>query len=442
MNFNRKFVSLALATSMALSPAFMPQAQSAYESRFEVNTFDPAIDDSPYYTTYGSQTMKAWQGHMGFYLDFANRPLQFVATGAASGRQSVVDNLLVGNFFGTLAFTDWFEAGLNVPVVAYNDFFTDDAAARSDSAAGMNDILVMMKFRLVDIEKHKIGFSFLPYFTLPTGDTERYMGNGNVTGGAKFITDFMIGERFSMAFNLGILMRDDVTRNSVRIDDQFTYSAAGNLKFGRGWEGIAEIYGSTVLGDFFSYTNSSPLEASLGIRYNIPNSGFAVDLGGAMGLVDGVGAPRYRAFAGLRWTAPESKSCPECPQLAPPPPPDPRISGNKIVIWGKIYYDTDKAIIKPISYPVLDDVVDVMQKNPQLTLVEVQGHTDARAGDAYNIKLSQDRAESARNYLIGKGIDASRLTARGYGESRPIADNKTKEGMSQNRRTEFVILQQ
>jgi len=439
MKLQRRFLALLLVVVSTVS-FLIPTTQAAYQSRFEVDTFDPAVDDSDYYTTYGSQTMKAWQGHMGFYFDYSNRPLQFVATGAAVGRQSVIDNLFVANLFGALSFTDWFEAGLNIPVVAFNEFFTDDAAAQPDSGGGMNDIMMMMKFRFVDIDKHKVGFSFMPYFTLPTGDVVRYMGNGAVTGGARLITDFKIADRFSMALNLGMLMRDDVTRNAVRINDQFTYNLAGNLRFGRGWEAIAEVYGSTVLSDFFSFTNSSPLEAGGGIRYNFAKSGFAVDVGGTVGIIDGVGAPRFRAFAGLRWTAPISEPCPECPP--PAPPPDPRINGNKIVIWGKIYYDTDKATIKPISFPVLDDVVDVMQKNPQLTLVEVQGHTDARASDEYNMKLSQARAESARNYLISKGVDASRLTARGYGETQPIADNTTKEGMSQNRRTEFIILQQ
>lgn len=440
---NKRFVSGIILCSVMMTTLFMHSAQSAYQSRFEVDTFNPAVDDSPYYTTYGSQTMKAWQGHMGFYFDYSNRPLQFVATGASSGRTSVIDNLYVANLFGALSFTDWFEVGLNIPIVAYNDFFTDDAAAQPDGGGGMNDILMMAKFRFVDIEKHKVGFSFMPFVTLPSGDVFRYMGNGTVTGGGKFITDVRFGDRFSIALNLGADLRDDVTRNAVRINDQFTYSLAGNVRFGRGWEGIAEIYGSTVLADFFSFSNSSPLEAGGGIRYNFAKSGFAVDLGSTVGIIDGVGAPRFRAFAGLRWTSPVSEPCPECPPPAPPPPPpDPRINGNKIVIWGKIYYDTDKAIIKPISFPVLDDVVDVMQKNPQLHLVEVQGHTDARASDAYNMKLSQARAESARNYLISKGIDASRLTAKGYGESQPIADNTSKEGMSQNRRTEFVILNQ
>jgi OOP family OmpA-OmpF porin len=66
--------------------------------------------------------------------------------------------------------------------------------------------------------------------------------------------------------------------------------------------------------------------------------------------------------------------------------------------------------------------------------VEVAGHTDSRGNDSYNLKLSQRRAESVRDYLISMGIESSRLTARGYGESQPVATNSTEGGRAQNRR--------
>ncbi|MDO8519693.1 MAG: OmpA family protein, partial [Deltaproteobacteria bacterium] len=361
------------------------------------------------------------------------------ATGAATGRQSVIDNLLIGDFYGALGFTDWFEAGINIPVVGYNWFFTDNAAAAEDHGSGMGDMEVMMKFRLVNTENSRVGFSVRPFVTLPTGDLVRYMGNGNVTGGLSLITDFIFHERFTLGINLGGIMRDDVTIHDVRIDDQFVYGMAANFKASPNFHLIAEGFGKTNIRDFYGNTASTPLEAGGGIRYLFGDSGFVVSAGGTAGIIDGVGSPRFRGFAGLQWVSPVSQECPECPP--PAPPPDPRIHGDKIVIWGKIFYDTDKTTIKPISFPVLDDVVDVMQKNPQLTLVEVQGHCDIRGGDAYNMRLSQGRAESARNYLISKGVDATRLTAKGYGWHKPIADNNTREGMSQNRRTEFVILQ-
>jgi outer membrane protein OmpA-like peptidoglycan-associated protein len=88
----------------------------------------------------------------------------------------------------------------------------------------------------------------------------------------------------------------------------------------------------------------------------------------------------------------------------------------------------------------LDDVVKVMQAHPELR-VAVEGHTDASGGEAYNKSLSERRARLVAEQLFEHGIVASRVSVRGYGESRPIADNKTAEGRSRNRRVEIVVVQ-
>ena len=279
-----------------------PLSHARYQTGFEVITFKPAIDAGDYFSVYGSQNLKAWQGNMGFYLDYSNRPLQFVASGLAIGRQSVIDNLFVANLYGALGFTDWFEVGVNLPVVLYNQFFTDDAAANEDAGGGLGDIQFTMKFRLVDSEKNKIGLAFAPFFTLPSGDTSRYTGNGSVTGGVLLIADYLIHPRVSLALNAGVTFRDDVTKHGVRVDDQLNYGLGVNVKFTEDFHGIVEVTGRSTMADMNEA--NSPLEAGAGIRYFIKNTGFSVDLGATAGILDGVGAPRVRGYAGLRWTSP------------------------------------------------------------------------------------------------------------------------------------------
>jgi outer membrane protein OmpA-like peptidoglycan-associated protein len=80
-----------------------------------------------------------------------------------------------------------------------------------------------------------------------------------------------------------------------------------------------------------------------------------------------------------------------------------------------------------------------LKKNPSLK-IEISGHTDDVGNEQSNLKLSQSRAEAVKNYLTEKGITADRLTAKGYGKSKPIALNSTEEGRKQNRRTEFTVL--
>ncbi len=113
---------------------------------------------------------------------------------------------------------------------------------------------------------------------------------------------------------------------------------------------------------------------------------------------------------------------------------------NKTFVLENIYYDLDKYNIRSDAAVELDKLVQILKDNPTLN-IELASHTDARATDAYNNNLSQQRAQSAVNYLISRGIDTSRLTAKGYGERQLIVQNaKTEEEHQRNRRTEFTVL--
>ncbi len=114
---------------------------------------------------------------------------------------------------------------------------------------------------------------------------------------------------------------------------------------------------------------------------------------------------------------------------------------NKTFALDNIYYDLDKYNIRSDAAPELDNVVTILKDNPTLK-IELGSHTDARASDAYNQKLSQNRAKSAVDYIISQGIDSGRITAKGYGETQLIVKNaRTEEEHQRNRRTEFKILE-
>ncbi len=111
-----------------------------------------------------------------------------------------------------------------------------------------------------------------------------------------------------------------------------------------------------------------------------------------------------------------------------------------VVALRNIFFEFDKAELKPESYPELDRVVELMKKYPNIK-VEIAGHTDSIGSEAYNLRLSQRRAEAVVRYLVSKGISPDRLIAKGYGESQPIAPNDTEEGRALNRRVEFRIIE-
>ena len=116
------------------------------------------------------------------------------------------------------------------------------------------------------------------------------------------------------------------------------------------------------------------------------------------------------------------------------------VTDTKIEILDKVYFEYNKAVIKSESFPILDAVAATLEGNPDIKLVEVQGHTDERGNDAYNLKLSDERAKAVVAYLVEKGITADRLEGQGYGETQPIDRRSNENAWAKNRRVEFLIL--
>jgi OOP family OmpA-OmpF porin len=92
------------------------------------------------------------------------------------------------------------------------------------------------------------------------------------------------------------------------------------------------------------------------------------------------------------------------------------------------------------SKGILDKAVTLILDNPALKKIEVQAHTDDRGSEKYNLRLSEQRAAAVMEYLLSRGIASERLSSKGYGESRPVADNDTEEGRAKNRRVELKVL--
>jgi len=112
---------------------------------------------------------------------------------------------------------------------------------------------------------------------------------------------------------------------------------------------------------------------------------------------------------------------------------------RKTLVLRGVSFEFDSAALTSDSAEILDQVAASLEEWTEVR-VEIAGHTDATGDEAFNRQLSQNRAKSIRAYLMQRGIDGSRMTARGYGESRPVGDNATSAGRRQNRRVELVRL--
>ncbi|MDW8418213.1 MAG: OmpA family protein [Chitinophagales bacterium] len=115
-----------------------------------------------------------------------------------------------------------------------------------------------------------------------------------------------------------------------------------------------------------------------------------------------------------------------------------RIKVGERLVLNNVFFDSDRHNLKPESEAELDNVLKLLQQNTTLQ-VEIGGHTDNTGSESYNRELSEKRARSVYEYLLRKGIDAKRMTYKGYASSSPVADNNTEEGKAKNRRTELII---
>ena len=146
----------------------------------------------------------------------------------------------------------------------------------------------------------------------------------------------------------------------------------------------------------------------------------------------------------LKPPAPAPMAAPAPAAPAPKPAPAPVVvpaapSSEKVTFAADAFYDFNKSTLKPEGKAKLDDLVSKMG-GIALEVIIAVGHTDSVGGDAYNQKLSVQRAESVKAYLVSKGVEKNRVYTEGKGEKQPVADNKTAEGRAKNRRVEIEVV--
>jgi len=126
----------------------------------------------------------------------------------------------------------------------------------------------------------------------------------------------------------------------------------------------------------------------------------------------------------------------------PPPVKQVQLRDNHIEIGEKIQFAIAQSEILSASFGLLDEVAKVIQENPHVQKISIEGHASDEGDDQYNLTLSKARAEAVRLYLIKKGVAAERLSSTGFGESKPLVANDTEEHREKNRRVEFNITKQ
>jgi len=325
---------------------------------------------------------------------------------------------------------------------------------------------------------------------LPTGNKLSFAGDGAAGGAFGFATEYS-AKSFFVVLNAAYRLRpytqlslpkETDEQNKLNVSSEVLYGVGGYVPLRKGTIRVgAELFGALGAGKKNTGDlDTSPLEWNVNGRMYFTKlrqvwaglsagtrltGGYAPDfrtvavVGGSFGVKDtdpGSGNARYtfnvtdEADVDQDGITDAIDECPKepgvtsniagqngCPRFIR------RISGSaEIEILKQVEFAFDSSNILPVSYPILDEVLRLLQVSPEITLVSIEGHTDNQGKAEYNQKLSEERAASVRTYLVQKGIAATRLTSVGFGMTKPLLSNDTEAGLQRNRRVEFKIKQQ
>ncbi|MFL5350035.1 MAG: outer membrane exchange protein TraB [Hyalangium sp.] len=353
-------------------------------------------------------------------------------------------------------------------------------------------------------EDSGLGAALTLGLSLPTGDQNAFASDGALTYTPGLIVDYRFSSGILLAGSVALWNRPDRIFNGVEVGDMAPFGLATEVPIlrGRGITAVGMLNGAVGLDKLPTQPRDIPAELLFGLRW-YSSTGLTFTVGGGGGCGCSLQAPTLRFFSSVIWVpaktaewealekfkqppepppppAPDTDGdgvtddkdvCPKepgladrggcpirdadgdgvedsidrCPQIAAGPGgkngcPMARIQGNKILILEPVNFATDQDVILSESFPVLEEVSQVLKTHPEIQRILIEGHTDSRAGEAYNLDLSKRRAASVRSYLQESGVQPERLCSQGFGQSRPVAENDTEEGMARNRRVEFTIL--
>jgi len=463
---------------------------------FSIELFRPAVDSQGLVTVNAAQTLPHLGWSIGLVGDYAFDPLVLRSAVAAYRVEHLVTmqlqaalGLFGGDRFRNRLHGVAFQLGVTVPVHVL-------AGARSPddhhfSAQSIGDVGLSLKTRLLEDGHRRVGLGLLLAVDLPSDRGAALLGEGQTTFRPSVIADKQLG-RVQLALNVGALVRsghhtftDTTTSLSRMAGTTLTYSLGISVAVVRQRLAlVGEVFGSH---DFYAGVAGNPVEVALAAKVYLATSSY-FEIGAAAGALPGriadgstmTGLPTARTFVGFVFephlVGRSSGEVEEAPVRRPPPPAPPvadadaeapereidtdtpipdepkpvRVVRTKgaFKTFEKVYFRTASAEILPRSFPLLDDVAKLLVDNPDVKRLEIAGHADERGDDAYNLRLTEARAQSVRRYLVERGIAPQRLVARGYGETQPAQDPRTlgdcvEHGAycwEKNRRVEFRIL--
>ncbi|MEZ4298697.1 MAG: OmpA family protein [Polyangiaceae bacterium] len=507
-----RLAAAALATGLALAAA---NDASAEPGRFDAQTFRPSAAPRDLVMVRKSEIIGHASPVVGLFSDLAFDPLVLVDKGTGDAIDIVSTRLTLTAMagIGLWNWLD-FTAALPIIAFQDGGNLRRIGTEGSVKPQALGDLRLEAKLGLPFLHRKdqvKSGFGAALYgnVNLPTGDVKAFASDGVVTGGAGVILDYRFNFGLLLAANGGVWLRPDREFAGTRVGNMASFGVAAEMYVLQryGISVVGEVFGYPSMVSFPNDPAQIPAEGLLGVRWQ-SKWGLTVTVGGSFGAACSFGAPGLRLWSSITWQPgrsreqieinrlmekdstdpdkdgligdadrcpdvpgrPENYGCPDtdsdgdgvndreddCPDL----PSNARgkggcpgafVKGDEIVIMDQVHFATDKDVILDDSKPMLEDVATVLLRHPEIREIEIEGHTDIRAGDAYNKALSQRRVNSVLRYLESRGIESDRLKATGYGHGKPLYDDSGCTGpdedltptcrfmTSKNRRVVFRI---
>lgn len=455
---------------------------------FSINSYAQSVDSHGFQLSPSDGDLKdpisVWRSEIheapsiggNILFEYAKQPLVLhqIKDGVES-EKILVDNLSALNLGLFYGINERLSFAFNAPLY----LSTDDAL--SSPNYGLGDLRSSVAFTILKPKDDlSVSVSAIPYLEVPTMHSE-FLSSSGVAGG--IIAATSLGEeKWDITANLGLGLTPQSSFYNLKGKEKLLAQLSTSYLFSENFALRAELIAKPSLRKNDFTGTESPVEIMPSLKSNI-NESFGFTAGFSKALNRGVSAANWRIFAGIDVSIGDKKKmdCPECkssnlwiktigkePEMSitdgntdisvkhgtmvklPPggdylltvkTEPCVQLEKDKIILLKPILFDFDQATIRmPDSYQIMTELVDTIKSHPEIASLEIATGTDVRGSAAYNMVLSERRAQSVVQFLIEHGVSSDILSSRGYGESRLMELNcKTEECHEKNRYSEVTI---
>lgn len=300
-----------LALAVLLLPALLPADASAQTNptppvSFNAQTFRPALGPGNVFTVEGTLMPPRLRPLGGVLFEYAHQPLRLVIQGSGETYAATVPAMVTAHVMPGFAITRFLSVALDLPVVLYQGFDsrtpTSDAPA-TPAVAGVGDLRLMTKFRIVNNESGGFGLAAVPQFSFPTGSATSFRGDDTVGIEPRLAADYRFKSGVFIALNVGYWLRTynrTVDFGLVRVADQLRYGLGIGAPIAKGFGLAGELVGAASFSKLEGGPTYAPLEGYLGARYT-HTSGVELTAGGGGAFLSAVGSAGFRVFAGIAY---------------------------------------------------------------------------------------------------------------------------------------------